>query len=240
MGNLVDTLKIGDRVQIDFLYLGRIRWMTCVTPLSKPADRISSSGEVEEVPPMAFRVSGLRSIRIGRERAMGLAVRKGRLSWTFVIPLVANPEPGKGKPENVSDPEIVKLARQYLPGEEVCVDYQTDNYSFAIKSLSPPLVGETGRVVCVGDKGVTNGRLGMQNVACPQLTALGKKGTRFLLVRPDDATGPGLPSAQANLADMVKGLTKDQVVYYKYYRQAGRRWLVEAQVIEDNQTASTK
>ena len=51
----------------------------------------------------------------------------------------------------------------------------------------------------------------------------------------DDAT-----QAEAGLADLVKSLEKDQVIQYKYYRQAGLRWLVEAQMVDNNLAATRR
>ena len=239
VGAMAPKMKIGDRLRLEFVYLGRTRWLTKVTPLTAGANPLSASGMADDEEEMSFRISSLRSLRIDGQPAMGLAVSKARLRWVFVLPTVPNPNPGRGKPEQVSDPEIVGLIKQFMPGEEVCIDYETVNYAFVIQAVRPAMVKETGRVVGVGDRNIINGRLGMRNVSCPQATVIAKTGTRSLLIRPEEATASGLPRPDAGLADTVKGLQKDQFIEYTYYRQAGLRWLVEAQVT-DNQTASRR
>lgn len=236
---MTSKLKIGDRLKLDFVYLGNRRWLTNVTPLRIPVNVASTSGNTEDTQEMSFRISSLRSLTFQGKRALGLRATKGTLSWTFLVPLVSNPETGRGQPDEVSDPDMVKLIRQYLPGEEVCIDYETVDYAFVIKSIRPAVVQETGRVVAVGDKSLINPRLGMMNVPCPQARVLATPGgARFLLVRPDDTLTAGLPKAAEGLGDMVKSLEKDQTIQYKYYRQAGVRWLIEAQMVDNNIAAS--
>ena len=233
VGTLVPTLKVGDRLKIDFLYLGTTRWITNVTPLTKSA---SSAGGGAGQDAMAFTVDGVRPLRIGSAAGTGLRVSKGTLGWTFVIRNVPNPDSGAGKPATLSDPEMARRIQQFAAGEQVCIDYETVDYMFVIKDIRPAIVSGTARVVSVGEKNVINGRLGIQNVICPQAVVSGVKGTEYLLIRPDDSAGAGLPAASANLAQTLKGLAKGQVIRYKYYIQGGLRWLIDAQL--DTQTAS--
>ena len=235
---LVPTLKIGDRLKIDFLYLGSTRWITNVTPLAKSVSSASSasSSSAAGQDAMAFTVDGVRPLRIGSAAGTGLRVSKGTLGWTFVIRNVPNPDSGAGKPATLSDPEMARRIQQFAAGEQVCIDYKTVDYMFVIKDIRPAIVSGTARVVSVGEKNVINGRLGIQNVSCPQAVVSGAKGTEFLLIRPDDSAGAGLPAPSANLAQTLKGLAKGQVIRYKYYIQGGLRWLIDAQL--DTQTAS--
>ena len=238
---LVPSLKVGDRLKIDFLFLGETRWITKVTPLAKSASSASSvssasSSSAAGQEAMAFTVDGVRPLRIGSAAGTGLRVSKGTLGWTFVIRNVPNPDSGAGKPAAVSDPEMTRRVQQFSPGEQVCIDYETADYMFVIKDIRPAIVSGTARVVSVGEKNVINGKLGIQNVICPQAVVSGVKGTEYLLIRPDDSAGAGLPAASANLAQTLKGLAKGQVIRYKYYIQGGLRWLIDAQL--DTQTAS--
>jgi hypothetical protein len=241
VSTLVPTLKIGDRLKIDFLYLGTTRWITNVTQVAKPTSSASSSlsassSSAADQDAMAFTVDGVRPLRIGSAAGTGLRVSKGTLGWTFVIRNVPNPNAGAGKPATLSDPEMARRIQQFAAGEQVCIDYETSDYMFVIKDISPAIVSGTARVVSVGEKNVINGRLGIQNVSCPQAIVSGAKGTEYLLIRPDESAGAGLPAPSANLAQTLKGLAKGQVIRYKYYIQGGLRWLIDAQL--DTQTAS--
>jgi hypothetical protein len=233
VSSLVPTLKIGDRLKIDFLYLGTTRWITNVAPLAKS---VSSAGGGGGQDTMAFTVDGVRPLRIGSAAGTGLRVSKGTLGWTFVIRNVPNPDSGAGKPAAVSDPEMARRIQQFSAGEQVCIDYETVDYMFVIKDIRPAIVSGTARILSVGEKNVINGKLGIQNVICPQAVVSGAKGTEYLLIRPAEAAGADLPAASANLAQTLKGLAKGQVIQYKYYIQGGLRWLIDAQV--DTQTAS--
>jgi hypothetical protein len=233
VSRIVPSLKIGDRIKIDFLYLGNTRWITHLTPLDKS---VSSGDGGDGQGALTFTVDGVRSMRIGSAAGTGLRVSKAAMGWTFVIPNVPNPDSGPGKPATVSDPELAKRIQQFAAGEKVCLDYETVDYMFVIKDIRPAIVSAAGRVISVGQKNVNNGRLGIQNVSCPQAVVFGAKGTESLFVRPAESAGEHLPAASANLAQTVKGLEKDQVIRYKYYIQGGLRWLIDAQL--DNQTAS--
>jgi len=237
VASLVPGLKIGDRIRIDFVYLGNTRWINSVTPLTKPVNMASGSGSTKDSQDMSFKVSGLRALRIDGQSATGLAVTKGRLPFVFVVGLIPNPDGGNGKPEKVSDPAMVEQLKQYLAGEDMCIDYETVDYMFVIKKVTPAMVTGTGRVIGTEEKSITNGRLGMDKVTCAQATVTGVGGTKFLLVRPDATESAALPKPSTGLADMVKGLQKDQVIQYTYYQLAGQRWLTEAQMV-DNQTVS--
>jgi hypothetical protein len=131
---------------------------------------------------------------------------------------------------------MARRIQQFAAGEQVCIDYETVDYMFVIKDISPAIVSGTARVLSVGEKNIINGRLGIQNVSCPQAVVSGAKGTEYLLIRPADSAGAHLPAASANLAQTLKALEKGQVIRYKYYIQGGLRWLIDAQL--DNQTAS--
>ena len=235
---LVPSLKVGDRLKIDFLFVGETRWITKVTPLAKSVSSASDGGGAAGagLDAMAFTVDGVRPLRIGSAAGTGLRVSKGTLGWTFVIRNVPNPDSGAGKPATLSDPEMTRRVQQFSAGEQVCIDYETVNYMFVIKDISPAIVSGTARVVSVGEKNVINSKLGIQNVSCPQAVVSGVKGTECLLIRPGESAGAGLPAASANLAQTLKGLAKGQVIQYKYYIQGGLRWLIDAQV--DAQTAS--
>ena len=127
VSSLAPTLKIGDRLKIDFLYLGATRWITNVTPLAKPAKSASSSSDAGDADQgaMTFTVEGVRALRIGSAACTGLRASKGRLGWTFIVRNVPNPDSGAGKPATLSDPEMAKRIRQFSPGEKVCIDYET-------------------------------------------------------------------------------------------------------------------
>jgi hypothetical protein len=228
---LVPSLKVGDRLKIDFLFVDETRWITKVTPLAQVVETAGAGAGKNE---LTFTVDGVRPLRIGSAAGTGLRVSKGTLGWTFVIRNVPNPNAGAGKPAAVSDPEMTRRVQQFSAGEQVCIDYETVDYMFVIKDISPAIVSGTARVVSVGEKNVINGKLGIQNVSCPQAVVVGVKGTEYLLIRPGESAG--LPAASANLAQTLKGLAKGQVIQYKYYMQGGLRWLIEAQV--DTQTAS--
>jgi hypothetical protein len=241
VSSLAPTLKIGDRIKINFLYLGSTRWVTSVTPLAKPGSGASSESTANSdadagQEAMTFAFDGARPIRVGTTPGTGLRATKGRMGWTFVVGDVPNPAAGAGRPATMSDPEMVKRLQQFSPGEQVCIDYETVNYMFVIKDIHPAVISGTARVLSVGQKNVISGKLGIQNVSCPQAVVIGAKGTEYLLIRPAESTTAGLPAASADLAQTVKALTKDQTIRYKYYVQGGLRWLIEAQL--DTQTVS--
>lgn len=230
---LVPTLKIGDRIKIDFLYLGATRWITNVTLLSRRAETYSDSDDSEA---MSFTVNSVRALRIGKVAGKGLRVTKGKMSWTFVVPSVPNQDSKAGTPDMVPDPAILKKIEQFSGGDEVCVDYETSNFMFVIKDVRPAVFTEIGRVIEVGEKNVISPKLGMENVICPQAMVIGSKGTRALLIRPAEAGDAGLAASSGDLAGTLKGFEKDQTVQYKYYVQAGLRWLIDVQA--SSQTAS--
>lgn len=233
MGALVPTLKIGDRIKIDFLYLGATRWITNVTLLGRRTAAYSDSDDSEA---MSFKVNSVRSLRIGKVAGKGLRVTKGRMFWTFVVPSVPNPDTQAGAPDMVPDPTILKKIEQFSGGDEVCIDYETSNFMFVIKDVRPVVFTEIGRVLEVGEKNVISLKLGMENVLCPQAIVIGGKGTQALLIRPAEAGDAGLPAPSGDLAGTLKGFDKNQTIQYKYYVQAGLRWLIEAQA--SSQTAS--
>ena len=242
VSSLAPTLKIGDRIKIDFLYLGTTRWITKVTPLGKPALSASAASSASSASTadagqegMTFAFEGARPVRIGSAAGTALRATKGRLGWAFAIRNVPNPDAGAGKPAAVSDPEMVKRTQQFSAGEQICIDYETVDYMFVIKDVRPAIVSGTARVLSVGQKNVISGKLGIKNVTCPQAVVIGAKGTEYLLVRPAESAA-GLPAASANLAETVKALEKNQVIRYRYYMQGGMRWLIDAQV--ETQTAS--
>ncbi len=236
VGALVPKLKIGDRIRLDFVYLGARRWLSKVTPLGKSVDNdYDGPGDEKE---FSFRVSSLRSLRIRNVPSKGLRVTKGKLSWTFVIPNVPNLGGKPGAPKSVPDPEILKKVSRFSAGDEVVIDYETSNFAFVIKDIRPAVFTEVGRVVQVDERKVVSRRLGIESTMCPQVVALGKKGTRALLVRPTSTEDSDVPAESGNLAETVKGLEKDQMIEFKYYRQGGYRWLIDAQIT--NQTASRR
>jgi len=230
---LVPKLKIGDRIKIDFLYLGATRWITNVTLLSRRTATYDGSADSDG---MSFRVNSVRSLRIGKIAGKGLRVTKGKMSWTFVVPNVTNPDTAARAPATVPDPAIVAKIERFSRGDEVCVDYDTSDYMFVIKDVRPAVFTETGRVLEVGEKHVISRKLGIDNVLCPQAMVIGSNGTRALLIRPAEAGNAGLTAPSGDLAETLKGFDKNQTIQYKYYVQAGLRWLIEAQA--SSQTAS--
>jgi len=234
--NLVPTLKIGDRVKIDFVYLGPRRWISNVTKLGN--NNASAYGGTDAGKEFSFKVSSMKSLRIRNVPTKGLVVYKGRMSWTFVIPNVPNVGGKPGTPDTVPDPAILKKAEQFSGGDEVIIDYETSDFMFVIKDIRPVVLTETGRVINVGERKVVSRRLGIDSAMCPQAVVLGKQGTRALLVRPAEAKESGASASSEDLTGIIKGLEKDQTIEFKYYVQGGLRWLIDAQVT--NQTASSR
>ncbi len=234
--SLVPTLKIGDRIKIDFVYLGPRRWISTVTQLGN--NNANTYGGADTAKEFSFKVSSMRALRIRNVPSKGLRVVKGRMSWTFVVPNVPNIGGRRGSPDKVPDPAILKKVEQFSGGDEVIIDYETSNFMFVIKDIRPVVLTEVGRVIEVGERKVVSRRLGIENTMCPQAVVLGKKGTRALLVRPAEAKDSGAIASSGDLAGTVKGLEKDQTIEFKYYVQGGFRWLIDAQVT--NQTASSR
>lgn len=233
---LAPTLKIGDRIKLDFVYLGPRRWISNVTKLGN--DNVDAYEGADAGKEFSFKVSGMKSLRIRNVPAKGLGVYKGRMSWTFVVPNVPNVDGKPGTPEAVPDPAILKKVEQFSSGDEVIIDYETSDFMFAIKDIRPVVLTEVGRVIEVGERKVISRKLGIDSAMCPQAVVLGKQGTRALLVRPAEAEDSGVTASSGDLAETIKGLEKDQTIEFKYYVQGGLRWVIDAQVT--NQTASSR
>jgi len=215
--NLVPTLKIGDRIKIDFVYLGPRRWISNVTKLGNNDVNDYEGTDTEKE--LSFKVSGMKSLRIRNVPSKGLGVYKGRMSWTFVVPNVQSVDGKPGTPDTVPDPAILKKVEQFSGGDEVIIDYETSDFMFVIKDIRPVVLTEVGKVVNVGERKVVSHRLGIASAMCPQAIVLGKQGTRALLVRPAEAEDSGIAASSGDLAEVIKGLEKDQTIEFKYYRQ---------------------
>jgi len=129
VNELVSTLKIGDKVKIDFVYIGQKRWINKITLLTKKVSTYDDANSDM----ISFKMGGIRSIKNNTRHA--LKVIKGTLSWTFLVPAITKTDVKTGKTTEISDPDILAKIKQFKAGEDIFIDYDTVKYTFVIKDI---------------------------------------------------------------------------------------------------------
>jgi len=131
INELVPILKIGDKIKIDFVYVGKRYWINRVTLLNKKSSIYDDANSSS----ISFKTDSIRLVKNNTRHA--LRVTRGTLSWMFLVPSITKTDTKTGKTTEISDPNILAKIKQFKTGENVFIDYETVKYTFILKDIRP-------------------------------------------------------------------------------------------------------
>jgi len=221
VARMAGSLKLGDRVTINYSSLAGRTWMTSVARAAGPLKSKGGSSGGDQTASEAFVFVASRKIRTSSGLRVAVLARKGSIMWTFHLP----PEPSdtNAKPQPYSrstktaDSESNKpasLSEQsaaFSPGDVVALGYKTVNYKFVLESIEAYRMSATGRLVRTGKRSIRGVKYDTVYVRTP-------KQSLSLVVPLTEAT---------TLVSTLKTLKTGQNVDIAYRKQGGVMWLDE-------------
>jgi len=216
IAELAEKLKIGDVVEVDYTYF---KGRTTVRRL-----KLEEAASDSDRQPFTFvRVT---EVRRGKDKFLGVSAKRGKLSWTFLVPNeqvdTATLSGADGKPlgeGTMTAPaaNILKGLATLRNGDLISLTYRPKDYQFVLTDLRVSRLAETGKFERLSGRTVNGKRHNM---------AMFRVGTKTLaLVVPLPKGDNVTTDNAARMTALLKDMRQWQSVNVTYRREDGIAWL---------------
>jgi len=208
IAKLAKTLRIGDAVRFNYLIINDKVYAAPIT-LYKPLPRKPGAA------PFTFIRSYTK--RVGKNKFTYVIANAGVIPCTF---RVAEGVSAAGKPE--PSRKVTAALKKFCLGDKVELDYETLDYKFILKGISPCTMTTTGELTKITHRRFRGRKHTVAVIRTPKRT-LTLTDTEPIITPKGNVTAS--TSLDSPIQTALKKLTPGDFVTFKYRRKGGIYWL---------------
>jgi len=213
------TLKLGDKVKIDFSSLSGKTWMRSLTRIDGASTSANGQSAADR-----FTFVGARKVRTSAGLKITVVARKGSNMWSFQVPIQPLKSPSsslsRSDPNYRETPTSDSLAEKISrcsSGDVISLQYDTVKFGFLLTDINPYMMTASGKLTRMSERIMRGARHDTAYVHT------GKMNLRMIVPKTNRPGGPDVAALSSTLKSLV-----DSDVTVKYYKRKGILWIDEA------------